>query len=133
MIKPIDLERVKRLSRILAGNEKPAKKHRIVSIARDSVQADPGLQSNGFLFAFKNRFHLIKGREHSVISDAEARREIDETSDIQMFYICTSEKMCPLPPLFSGKGATALMLKNEQAVIDYIKKLTGVTVKKSVL
>ena len=133
MIKAVDLERVKRLSRILAGNEKPAKRHKIVAIVRDSVQADPGLQSNIFLFNYKNKFHLLKGGEHSVISDAEARTQIDETSDIELYYICTNEKMCPLPSLFSGKGATALMVKDQQAVIDTIKRITGVTIKKSSL
>jgi flavoprotein len=149
----IDVNEAKRLRRIHTGKDIPESRYEKklletqlkmdvnkvladIKACKDCLknfEEQPGLETKNYLFAFKGKYHLIEGSQYRRIEDGEARMKLDENSEMQLYYICTNEKMCPLPNLFSGKNAKALMLKNDQEVIERIKSLTGVTIKKSEL
>ncbi len=119
MVGRVNLNEVKRLSAKLAG--------KVVNI-----NPDPGTEIERFLFAFKGKFHLITAGQYRKIEDAEVRTQLDEHSDMKIFYLCTNESMCPLPPgLIGREGTTGVALKDDQAVIDYIKRVSGVELKKT--
>lgn len=82
-----------------------------------------------YLFHFKGKFYLIEGNEYRKIEDAEARMQLDQDQDIELYYLCSNESMCPLPNLFTGRYAKAVQVKNDAGVIEYIRKLTVVTIK----
>jgi flavoprotein len=105
-----------------------------VQEAREMIKAidlDPGLARELYLFAFKGKIHQVEAGKHKVIKETEVQGILKEVPETKLYYICTNEIMCPLPSIFSGKDATAVMLKNDAEVVEHIKRLTGVTIKKS--
>ena len=147
----VDYERSKRLTAILSGKEKLESKHAaklrevqrkmaakdILKDVKDAraiiknINLDPGLEREIYLFAFKGKFHQCENGNHKVINDAEAKTLLKEVPETELYYVCTNEGMCPLPNMYVGTDAKAVQLKNDQEVIGHIKRLTGVTIKKS--
>lgn len=148
----IDLNRAKRLTAILAGREKApsryeekkAKIHKEMSLKdmkkaimkdarlliRDSNPDDPFAREI-YLFAFKGKFHQIEAGTHKIITEAEAKTLIEKIPETELFYVCTNSGMCPLPDAFVGQDSQAIQVKDEQAVIAFIKQKTGVEIKKT--
>jgi hypothetical protein len=110
----IDLERLKRLRRTLAGNQ-----------IKNADPNDPFAREI-YVFAFKGKFHQIESGNHKVVKEPEVKALLDKNPETKLYYICTNEGMCPLPGVYVGRGAKAVQLKDDQAVIDYIKQITGV-------
>lgn len=150
----IDLNRAKRLTRILAGKEKPIQgetyekkrqktlvtmqlnemKNTIMKHAREMIKnADPNdpFTREIYMFSFRGKFHQIEAGTHKIVKADAVTALLEENQDIRLYYICTNSGMCPLPNAYVGKGAKAIQLKDDAAVIDYIKTLTGVEIKES--
>jgi hypothetical protein len=148
----ININESRRLSRILAGKEKPQSRYdqkiaqsqivmdlkdlkfRVMRDARALIKnADPNdpFARDIYMFAFKGKFHKIESGTHKIISEAEVNTLIEKNSETKLYYICTNSGMCPLPDAYVGKGSKAVQVKDDDAVIDYIKSITGVTIKKS--
>ena len=111
MINGVDLERVRKIIKNANPNDPFAKE--------------------AYLFTYKGKFHFIEAGQYRKIEDAEVRKQLDEHSDMKLYYICTNELMCPLPPSYEGKKAEGIMLKDDQAVIIYIKRIARVELKKT--
>ena len=152
----VNLQRVKKLTAILAGKEKPFQrethsdkmentqilmelrslKNSIMKDARQLVKngnPDDIFAREIYLFAFRGKFHKIEAGTHKVIKDDEVKSLLKENPETELYYVCTNSGMCPLPDVYSGKGAKAILLKDDDAVIDYIKQKTGVKISKSEL
>jgi len=149
----IDLNEAKRLIRIKTGKEvQPSRyetklkeavrgiridelkegveslKEILGNIKMSSINPVPGLESKSYLFTYKGTFYLVTGESYKVITDGEAKMEMDNNQP-EMYYICT-ESICPMPPAFVSKeNVNAVRLKNDVEVINYIKKLTSVLIK----
>jgi len=148
----VNIEEAKRLIRIHEGKEvQPSRHETLLKQAVRDIEIDEliegveglketlksikmsvpktGLENSSYLFTYKGTFYLVSGGSYKVITDGEAKMEIDNNQP-QLFYICTDQGMCPLPPAFVGKStATAVQLADDKAVIAYIQKITNVTVK----
>jgi hypothetical protein len=140
----INIEESKRLSRILAGSEKPkdkaAEKLSIVQAKMNQKIRYQGLDPNDpfakdiYLFAFKGKFHKIMAKKHTILTtDKAVQALLTDYPETKLYYLCTNSGMCPMPLSFSGKDAKAAQLKDDNAVIAFIQKLTGVAIRVSQL
>ena len=93
-----------------------------------NVEQDPGLETKISLFYFKNKFHLIESGKYRKTSESEVRKTLDEQPETMIYFIC-SENSCSMPQVLSGKDQEIVKLKDDQEVIDYIKKVSGVELK----
>jgi len=105
----VDIKRAQALSGILAGKD----------------PNDPAAKDRR-LFSYKNKFHLVTDTFYRELPKDAVAKHLTDFPDTDCYYICTSEKMCALPEELSGKKATAIMVADDQGVIDYIKQVTGV-------
>jgi hypothetical protein len=150
----VDLNEAKRLIDIRTGKQKAISRYQTkLKEAQKSIRIDeliddvgklketlsnikmavespvPGLENKSYLFTYKGNFYLITGESYKVITDGEAKMEMDANQP-ELYYICTDQGMCPMPPSYVGKSnATAVQLADDKAVIAYIQKITNVTVK----
>lgn len=137
----IDLNRARQLNRILAGKEKRQDRTQSIlasmkgkpGFRADSITADPGLEDRRDLFTYRSKYHLFVNKVYHKLTEAEAKKQIADNPETKLYYICTSQGMCPMPSAFTGKGAKAVILKSDTEVIAYINGITGGTLKKSQL
>lgn len=149
----IDLDKAKRLNRIMEGKEKPIRQEKIDRLMEEArgkillgetekllteaqklltknMQTDPGLELDSVLIAFRGKYHFFEGTKHQKLNESEVRQKIADRSKIELYYICTNDGMCPLPAVLKDKGAKGMQVKDDAGVISFIKDLTGVEITK---
>jgi hypothetical protein len=104
--------------------------NRVRKLSHKNLAGVPGLEREVYVFAFRDKFHRIEGDQHLIITDAEVTKLLNEIPEVKLFYVCTNAGICALPDSYVNKDAKAVQLKGEQEIIDYIKQITGVEIKK---
>jgi len=109
-VNTIDLTRVKRMQNFLA---------------------DP-LKTQIAIFAYKQRYHRVIDQKHERLTAAAVEKYLaDGTEKMNLYSLCSEKAMsCPLPSAFIGKNAETIVLKNDEEVLSFILKQSGVMLTK---
>jgi len=113
-----DLNKAKEILNFLAGGSQ-------------SFAPRTGLEIKSYLFFFKRKYHLIESGKYRKLSESEVRLTLETYPETKIYFMCSDNTICPMPQTLEGKDKQAVQVKDDQAVIDYIKKVSGVEIKKS--
>lgn len=143
----INLNEARRLNRILTGKEKAPSRHEekrlkteivmdLKALKKDlmkDINLDPGLETERYLFSFKNKFHFVVNKQYTKYENgAEVRTLMEDQPETNLYYICIEkEVMCSLPEIFTGKPCHGVMLKSKSNVLDFIERVSGARIKLS--
>lgn len=127
-MKKIDLEKSKRISRILAGKEPRPNRYeaKLSAVQRkiSNIDQDPGLEDRSCLFFFKSKFYHVQGKLKK-IAEADVKNLLDEHPNMEIYYLC-SDRVCPMPEALSGKIKKAVKVKDDQGAVDFMSEKSGV-------
>jgi len=124
----IDLNKSKRLIRILAGQEpKPNRYDAKLAFVRQKLfnaDQDPGLEDKSCLFFFKSKFYHVQGKVNK-IAEGEVKNLLTQHPHTEVYYLC-SDRVCPMPETLSGRTKKAVKVKDDQGAVDFMSEKSGV-------
>jgi hypothetical protein len=126
----INLNESKRLSRILAGKEKPVSRFETKLNRIKGIATDPGLETASYLFFYKGKFYFFSDGEMKKKTEADIKGLLNDYPDTEVFYLC-SDRICPMPPALTGKTKKAVKVKDDDGAAEFMTEKSRVKITKN--